>query len=185
VVRRVGGEAPPTARTGGCGQRQFLIAYPTVQPGDGVQQHDATHLDKLSCQVCHSVDYQNCYSCHVQKAEDGTPFFKTDPSQMPSKIGQNTRQSTDRPWEYVPMRHVPIDRDTFAYYGQDLLPNFDALPTWVYATPHNIQRSTPQNASCNACHGNAAFFLTADDVDPDELKANRNVIVPEAPARVP
>ena len=38
------------------------------------------------------------------------------------------------------LRHVPIDPDNFAFYGKDVLANFDALPTWKYATPHNIQR---------------------------------------------
>jgi thiosulfate/3-mercaptopyruvate sulfurtransferase len=79
------------------------------------------------------------------------------------------------------VRHVPIVRDSFAYYGENLLPNFDALPTWKYATPHNIQRNTPQTETCNSCHGNAEFFLTADDVLPEELEANKDVIVEEVP----
>ena len=60
--------------------------------------------------------------------------------------------------------------------------HFDALPTWKYATPHNIQRNTPQNQECNNCHGQTDLFLTADDVDPDELEANKDVIVTEIPA---
>ena len=60
--------------------------------------------------------------------------------------------------------------------------HFDALPTWKYATPHNIQRTTPQNQECNNCHGQADLFLAADDVDPDELEANKDVIVTEIPA---
>src|SRR5680860_1563881 len=37
-----------------------------------------------------------------------------------------------------------------------------ALPTWKYATPHTIQRSTEITSSCNNCHGEdyAAFWLT-------------------------
>jgi len=38
-----------------------------------------------------------------------------------------------------------------------------------------------QNGSCDACHGNPAVFLTEDAVDPDELEANRDVIVYEIP----
>ncbi len=75
-------------------------------------------------------------------------------------------------------------RDTYAYYGENLLPNFDARETWTYATPHTIQRRTPQTESCNSCHGNASLFLTEDFVRrkaPDELEANRNVIVTEIP----
>ena len=55
------------------------------------------------------------------------------------------------------------------------------LPTWVYATPHNIQLNTPQTESCEACHGNAEIFLTADKLSEEELEANLSVIVDEVP----
>ncbi|MCP4592491.1 MAG: hypothetical protein GY842_17290, partial [bacterium] len=71
-------------------------------------------------------------------------------------------------------------RDSFSYYGEDLLPNFDSRPTWTFATPHAIQRVTPQNQGCD-CHSDLSLFLTADDVNPDELTANQAVIVAEAP----
>ena len=82
------------------------------------------------------------------------------------------------------VRHVPIDQEAFAYYGEDLLPNFDAVPTWKYATPHNIQLNTPQTETCDACHGNAELFLSADDVLPEELEANKDVIVEEIPPAI-
>jgi hypothetical protein len=154
--------------------------HASVGPGDGIANHTEAHFEALSCQVCHSTTYKNCYSCHVGQ-KDGVAYFKTDESQMLFKIGRNPLQSQDRPWTYVPVRHVPIDAEAFAYYGDDLLPNFDALPTWKYATPHNIQRITPQNETCDACHGNPEFFLTADDVAPEELEANQDVIVEEVP----
>ena len=148
-----------------------------------IEQHDQTHLDALSCQACHSTTYKNCFNCHVAQ-QDGVAFFKIDPSVMDFRIGLNPIQGPDRPWKYVPLRHVPIARDSFEYYGEDLLPNFDALPTWKYATPHNIQRNTPQTETCDACHGNPGFFLTAGDVLPDELEANKDVIVREVPEPV-
>jgi thiosulfate/3-mercaptopyruvate sulfurtransferase len=96
----------------------------------------------------------------------------------------NPQKSYTRPYKYVPLRHVPIAKDSFSYYGNDLLPNFDSLPNWVYATPHNIQRNTPQAESCNACHGNASIFLTADKVKPEEVQANQNVVVDQVPELV-
>jgi thiosulfate/3-mercaptopyruvate sulfurtransferase len=132
---------------------QDADCHPDVAQGDGIQQHTVFHFEALSCQVCHSTTYKNCYSCHVAQ-EDGVPFYKIEPSVMDFKVGHNPRQGEDRPWKYVPVRHVPIDPESFAYYGEDLLPNFDALPTWKYATPHNIQRNTPQTETCDACHGN-------------------------------
>jgi thiosulfate/3-mercaptopyruvate sulfurtransferase len=173
---RYDGPPSPGCQDEGC--------HDSVAPGDGIQQHTEFHFETMSCQVCHSTTYKNCYSCHVGM-EDGTAYYKIEPSEMMFKIGRNPLQSEDRPWTYVPLRHVPIEPDSFDYYGQNLLPNFDALPTWKYATPHNIQRITPQNEECGSCHGNAEIFLTADDVAPDELEANKDVIVEELPFPMP
>ncbi len=174
-VHRYDGPPLPSCEAGGC--------HPGVSEDDGIAEHDDTHLNALSCQACHSTTYKNCYGCHVG-VEDGAAYYDVEEPQLAFKIGRNPIQGRYRPWKYVPVRHVPITVDSFAYYGEDLLPNFDTVPTWKYTTPHNIQRITPQTQSCNACHGNAEFFLTADDVAPGELDANRRVIVEELPARV-
>ena len=108
---------------------------------------------------------------------DGSAGFTLESTQIDFKIGRNPIQSGYRPWKFVPVRHVPVTEDSFSDYGENLLDDFDALPTWKYATPHTIQRITPQNESCNSCHGNADIFLTADDVTPEELRANWRVIV--------
>ncbi|MFC2040425.1 hypothetical protein ACFLTW_04560 [Chloroflexota bacterium] len=139
------------------------------------------HLDDLQCQVCHATTYKNCYNCHVAKDQNGLPYRTSDPSEMQFKIGANPLVTPSRPYEYVVLRHVPISPDTFSYYGDDLLPNFDALPTWKYATPHNIQLNTSQNSSCDACHGNAELFLMEQDVSPEEREANQNIILKEIP----
>jgi thiosulfate/3-mercaptopyruvate sulfurtransferase len=149
-------------------------------PSENVM-HTDVHLERVQCQVCHVVAYKNCYSCHVQLSDESVPYFRTEPSEMAFLIGRNPIQNPERPWDYVVVRHVPIDRDSFAFYGDDLLPNFDARPTWTYATPHAVQRNTPQTASCDSCHGNEAVFLTEDKVLPDELEANREVVVTEVP----
>ena len=140
------------------------------------------HQDKVACSVCHtSGPYKNCYNCHLGVDEKGLPYYTTDDSQMLFKIGRNVLQSEDRPWEYVLVRHVPVEPDTFSFYGDSLLPDFDNVPTWKYATPHNIQRITPQNESCNNCHGNEEIFLTVDDVEPARREANASVIVAQVP----
>jgi len=148
---------------------------------DEIDMH-RMHGDAMSCQVCHSVSYINCNSCHVAVSEaSGNPFFEVAESWFTFLIGRNPRQSDDRPYDYVPLRHVPIDPESFAYYGDNLLPDFDNQNTWRYATPHNIQRNTPQTESCLNCHENPDIFLTADKVAPEELQANLNVIVEEIP----
>jgi thiosulfate/3-mercaptopyruvate sulfurtransferase len=147
---------------------------------EGNPQHEQ-HLGDLSCQVCHSITYSNCYDCHVAKDQAGLPYRTSDPTVMEFKIGLNPIRSSSTPYKYVVVRHVPVSENTFSYYGSNLLPDFDALPTWKYATPHNIQLETPQNASCDACHGNDELFLTEDDVRPEEREANKGVILDKAP----
>ena len=147
---------------------------------EGNPQHEQ-HLSDLSCQVCHSVSYKNCSNCHIAIDDKGIPCRTSDPSEMQFKIGQNPIRSSERPYEYVVLRHVPTCAGTCDYYGENLLPDFDALPTWKYSTPHNIQLNTPQNESCNACHGNSDLFLTEKDISSSEKEANRNVIVTDIP----
>lgn len=170
-------------RYDGAQQPRCENCHPQVGTADDSIPQHAMHVDKLSCQVCHSVSYSSCDGCHVGiNDETGNLFRKTEATYLNFLIGLNPIQSDERPYKYVPVRHIPVDPDTFAYYGEDLLSNFDALPTWAYATPHNIQRNTPQTENCNACHGNAELFLTADKVRPEELEANQPVIVPAVPS---
>ena len=151
---------------------------------DEIAMHQQ-HGDQLSCQVCHSVSYTSCDGCHVQISEEtGNPFFATEGDYLTFMIGRNPIQSEQKPYEYVTLRHIPVAKDAYDFYGENLLSNFDALPTWAYATPHNIQRITPQAESCNACHGNADLFLTADKVAAEELEANQSVIVETIPPAV-
>ena len=159
-----------------------LDCHPEVAASQAeIEQHDI-HLGTVECTVCHvSGAYKSCYNCHVGIDQNGLAYLKTDESQMTLKIGRNVLQSEERPWEYVLVRHVPVVPDTFAFYGEDLLPTFDNLPTWKYATPHNIQRVTPQNQSCESCHDNSDLFLMANDVDPEERQANAAVIVDQVP----
>jgi len=148
-----------------------------------VEGHDKEHIGVLACQTCHVTEYKQCYSCHVQKSDEGRPFFQIEPSVMDVKIGYNPIQSEERPWKWVTLRHVPVDPDTFAYYGDNLLPEFDNAPTWVFATPHNTQLRGPQAQTCNNCHGNPDVFLTEKDLLPYEIKANQSVVV--APEDIP
>ena len=136
------------------------------------------HWDELQCNVCHSQEYKNCYNCHA-----GTGL--EEPSSLGLKIGLNPIPSPRRDAEYVLLRHIPVDPTTFSDWGLSLT-TFDALPTWKYASPHNIRRITPQTdssglANCYAaCHENSALFLRASDLRPYEVAANQGVIVPDS-----
>jgi len=161
---------------------QCLDCHEEAAPDKSTIQAHQVHMGKLDCYVCHvSGPYKNCYDCHVAVDDGGLPYFETADSEMDFKIGRNPIQSENRPWNYTLVRHVPVTTNTFAFYGEDLLPKFDSLPTWKYATPHNIQRVTPQNQSCEHCHDNPGAFLMAEDVRPTEITANASVIVEEVP----
>jgi hypothetical protein len=157
---------------------------PAAMARDDILMHQQ-HGGDLACQVCHSISYTSCDGCHVAISETtGNPIYTLDSSYLSFKIGRNPLKSYDRPYEYVTLRHIPVATDSFAFYGDDLLPNYSALPTWTYTTPHNIQRETPQAASCTSCHGHPELFLTMDDLAPEEIEANLSVIVESVPRPV-
>ncbi|MCA9730788.1 MAG: hypothetical protein H6696_00820 [Deferribacteres bacterium] len=144
-------------------------------------QYHSAHGNKLSCQVCHSQEYKNCWNCHVGKEVSGI----TQPSELGFKIGRNPLKSAERPWNYVTLRHIPISPDSYDEWEANALVNYSALPTWKFATPHNIKKNTPQTADCtSSCHNNPAIFLTQEDLQgmsAAEQAANKNVVVTTIP----
>jgi thiosulfate/3-mercaptopyruvate sulfurtransferase len=176
--------APPDHRYDGFQSPSCESCHAPVAAGnDGVLMHELHSSGTMSCQVCHSVSYKSCDGCHVSVSEEsGKPIFATEGSYLGFYIGKNPIQSYARPYQYVPVRHVPISPTSFDYYEVGMVSNFEGKETWVYATPHNIQRNTPQTESCDNCHGNPDIFLTADNIAPGELEANRDVLVDQIPA---
>ena len=140
----------------------------------------AAHQGKASCYVCHAQPYNNCFECHLNKPMGDPDKVKTE---VAFKIGYNNRKSDTHPDKMVTLRHVPVWKKMFEPDIKDALCNFNQQPTWKMTTPHNIRLSTPQNKTCNTCHGQWDLFLLKKDVGSDELDANRQVIVP--PDNVP
>jgi thiosulfate/3-mercaptopyruvate sulfurtransferase len=176
---------PPDHRYAGLQMPSCESCHAVVTTGqDGIAMHQQ-HGNDLSCQVCHSITYTSCDGCHVAISDKtGNPFFETEKTYFTFLIGRNPQPTYNRPYKFIPVRHIPISPDSYAFYGADLLPNYNNLPSWAYATPHNIQTKTPQAETCNACHGNPDLFLTADKVLPGELEANLDVIIETIPALV-
>jgi len=157
------------------------------EPAAGNVYHD-THGEDFTCQVCHSQDYKNCNACHVGGAGI------TGSSWMTFKIGYNPIPD-QRPGEYVVLRHIPIAEDTYGPWENTTTPFYSSLPTWKYATPHNIRRWTARTdtsggLSCGAaCHDTpndvSGFFLRQADLDAmtseAERQANQHLIVPDGP----
>ncbi len=145
-------------------------------PNQTAAAHSTNHLD-LSCQTCHSQPYQNCFGCHSGE-ENGEYVRRADDKRLDLKIGRNTVPGY--PHDVVTVRNNPVSRNSFDHYGENLLPHFDQYPTWKTTAPHNIQRVTEQNRSCQSCHGNSELFINADDLNTEGSAANKTVITKPA-----
>ncbi len=148
-------------------------------------EYHAAHGGNFACQVCHAQDYKNCNDCHA-----GTGI--SQPSYMQFKIGRNPLPG-DRDGEYVVLRHIPISENTYTAWGVPTT-NYEVLPSFKYATPHNIVRWTsrtqvPEGQSCGqSCHNtpdNGGWFLRQNDLDAltsaNERVANQHLILPDGP----
>lgn len=148
-----------------------------------VNSYHRQHIDDLSCQTCHSQDYKQCNACHVDEGITGASWLSF-------KIARNPLPD-DKPYEFVTVRHTPVAPDTFANWGYPTLLYFEQLPTWKYATPHNLARWTSRTtkgdgqACFTSCHETPAtvegFFLREVDLaeHPEEATANQHLIVPD------
>ena len=144
------------------------------------------HIGKVQCQVCHSQTYTNCYSCHTGMDQNGLPYYTNQRDVEGLKIGlAYEADAPDADFNFMLVRHIPIDPELFASYDQNVFSEFDEIPTWKRASPHNIQRKTWQTATCNHCHGNRDLLSTKDLLD-YEVAANRKVAVSDirVPAKV-
>lgn len=140
----------------------------------------AIHQDKLSCYVCHSAGpVQTCIGCHEGYA-DGKRYRTSERIEYTFKVGLNPNPTQRHPYQYVTVRKVPTVPDTFSYFGVELS-NFDQVPTWKMSTPHNIRKNTPQNKSCDSCHGRPELFLTEDDLTSEASEADQQVVVTSPP----
>jgi thiosulfate/3-mercaptopyruvate sulfurtransferase len=141
-----------------------------------VREH-RIHNNKVQCQVCHSQTYTNCYSCHTGTDEDGIAYFVNNLDFEDMKIGFNPDRIPGNNYKFVLLRHVPVDPKVFDPYIKDGFPRFDVAPTWKRTSPHNIQRRTWQNVTCNNCHGQRDLYLSDDDLFDYEKKANFGLTV--------
>ena len=95
-----------------------------------------------------------------------------DPERIQLKIAHNPGPFRTE-YDFSLVRHVPVHPDTYADWGLSL-PGYADEPTWVYTSPHNIQRWTPQTTvgpggKCfDSCHhtpdGPDGYFLRESDL---------------------
>ncbi len=152
----------------------------------GITEHNIPQMGTLNCTVCHSLPYKNTYD-YISMYSGNQYIGAAQFTQTDFRIGLN--DITTESYIYTTVRHYPITRDTFDYFGFGLLPGFDLVPTWQNTYPHNIQLITPQNggdsiSSCTNCHNNSSLFLTRDMLDQNDSAANLNIAITHPPPAV-
>ncbi len=162
-----------------------------------VNQNEAEDDPNLQCQVCHSQPYKNCTNCH---ALDPDPEkYEINDSRIQFKIARNPGPERPRSdiaaYDNVVVRHVPIDPNTYADWDDLTLPDYLVSPTWKYASPHNVIKSTPQTeipegGNCRtSCHETPdspeGFFLRLSDlfeeggvIELPDHGANTEIVIP-------
>lgn len=147
----------------------------------------------LSCNTCHSQDYNNCGSCHI--GGDGARI----PAYLGYKLGMNPIKSTKPKFDFALLRRSLMAPDSWQNYGVAALPNFNIRPTFKYTTPHNITKITTRTGFKNndgnwvvysnctqACHisknpdgsfNNKELYLFDADCAAWEKAANVNIVV--------
>lgn len=148
-----------------------------------IAEHNIPQMKYLNCTVCHALPYSNTYN-YTSMFVGNQYIGAAGMTVTDFKIGFNTVPT--EPYLYTTVRHYPITRDTFDFFGMGLLNGFDLVPTWQTTSPHNIQLDTPQNGSgqadaCNNCHTHTGYFLTRNLLNPDDSAANLGVVVQPPP----
>ncbi len=183
----------PTCEDAGC--------HTAADSLDEANAYHERHFDKLSCFVCHSQNYNNCTSCHVNHEWETDVDYQSKNPVEDFKIGLNPIKTEDGPlrFEFATLRHIPVDRESYLNWGTaSTMPDYDDLPTWKYTSPHSILRFTARTdttggkACTESCHindlgpsypgnpDNAKYYLFKQFVEddwPDEVNANLEVFV--------
>lgn len=153
-----------------------LDCHPDKDPEEATDTNHSIHGDSLSCQVCHAQANNNCFECHLDYDEEEKHLVSSSEKRVMFKIGYNPKQTEERPYEYVVLRHVPAQETMFEVVEDNMMPNYDEKTNWKYSPTHNIQKSTFQNESCASCHDNTRIWLTEDDLRDTDSEANKELI---------
>jgi len=141
-------------------------------------------LPTLQCNVCHSQPYKNCQSCHSNGIGGGYDD-EAITSEGLLKIAKNPRTDYRPEYDYVLVRHVPADEQTYSQWGLSATFESGDQPTWKYTSPHNILLNTDQTTvesgqSCGAsCHGSEYYLRAADIVGEYDEDVNSPFVIPE------
>ncbi len=147
--------------------------------------YHSMHYKDFNCQACHSQDYNNCGSCHIHGEGARIPAY------LSFKIASNPIPTIKTGYDFTVVRRTLGAPDNWKEFGVPAYANFDALPTYNYASPHNILRWTArtvktQGQSCSYnCHirneggelKNKNLYLFESDLLTWEQQASKNITV--------
>lgn len=156
--------------------------HPTVANSN---TYHSMHINDFNCQVCHSQNYNSCGSCHIGGAGARITSYQD------FKIARNPIPNIKNKYKYSLVRRTLAAPDNWSLYDVASYANFDAQPTYNYATPHNILKRTARTeiASGEACYAkchiskegdilkNKNLYLFDSDLLEWEKQANKNIIV--------
>ncbi|HAM09202.1 MAG TPA: hypothetical protein DCP74_02720 [Bacteroidales bacterium] len=147
--------------------------------------YHSIHYESFNCQVCHSQNYNNCGSCHIHGEGARIPAY------MDFKIAANPIPDIKTGYDFTLVRRTLAAPDNWKEYGVAEYSNFNSLPTFNYATPHNIQRWTDRTkisdgGNCTSrCHirkegnvlVNKTLYLFRENLNSWELNATTGITV--------
>jgi hypothetical protein len=156
----------------------------SCHPGiETANSYHSMHIEDFNCQVCHSQDYNNCGSCHIDGEDARIPTY------MGFKIADNPLPDL-KSYSFTVVRRTTAAPDNWKEYGLDEYADFNVAPTYNYASPHNISKLTIRTdvgtESCSYnCHirtegetyVNKELYLFQSDLLDWELDASSDITV--------
>jgi hypothetical protein len=126
---------------------------------EGANTYHTVHYTSFNCHVCHSEDYNNCGSCHVNG--DGARI----PAYLDYKIALNPIPDVVTEYQdFVLVRRTLAAPDNWEQYGVEDYTAFDAHPTYNYTTPHNILKWTERTETEGDCYVNCHIRKEGDSL---------------------
>jgi hypothetical protein len=124
----------------------------------------AVHEETVSCSACHTAAaYRQCSSCHEGKGAVSSPAII---------LGRNPRN----PEQLTTLRLIPTVRNTFLEHAGLSMSNYDALPNYWDAIPHNIAKRTDRTRDCNTCHADYTYYLEESMLKPELSSYNKKLV---------
>jgi len=130
---------------------------------DEAKEAHEYHAETVSCSACHTGgEYRQCSSCHLGEGATSSPALI---------LGDSPRT----PGQLTTLRLIPTIRKTFEKAGMEQK-NFDTLPNYWDAVPHNVSKRTDRTRDCSTCHSDNLHYLDESMLPADGSKKNLELI---------